>query len=68
LTFVSGLVIAREANRISGRRMNTTAQLSGIIRGVLTQPAGGIVGLVVKGRLKTSHLWAPQNQPVFRCV
>ncbi len=22
----------------------------------------------VKGRLKTSHLWAPQNQPVFRCV
>jgi len=24
--------------------------------------------LDVKGRLKTSHLWAPQNQPVFRCV
>jgi len=23
---------------------------------------------IVKGRLKTSHLWAPQNQPVFRCV
>jgi hypothetical protein len=26
--------------------MNTTAQLSGIIRGVLTKPTGGIVGLV----------------------
>ncbi len=26
--------------------MNTTAYLSGIIRGVLTQPKGGIVGLV----------------------
>jgi hypothetical protein len=26
--------------------MNTTAQLSSIIRGVLTQPTGGIVGLV----------------------
>lgn len=26
--------------------MNTTAQLSGIIRGILTQPTGGIIGLV----------------------
>src|SRR5262245_37249153 len=26
--------------------MNTTAQLSGILRGVLTRPSGGMVGLV----------------------